>query len=307
MWTSATRPRVAVAEGERFEMSVARSSEAADDVPPSPELGRAAGVPLYAQIRDALHHQIDSHSLPPGAPLPTEEALQARYGVSRSVVRQALGDLADLGLIVRHRGRGSVVAPRPEHRRRADQAGGLRQQVEAGGRHLRTEIVELAADEAPDAAAAEFGGADAWRLERIRRVEDEPLVFMRTWVPRELFPLLSAEGLDGGSLHDWMRTRGVEPQGGPRQLQAVPADEVVAEHLTLAVGVPVLLLQGVTRDQYGRGVEWFTAWHRPDTVFDVDAHVGPRPLGAGGGEELGRVRELVQELGQLLGTQPPRA
>ena len=283
------------------------ASEVTDDVPPPLELGRAAGAPLYAQIRDALRHQIDSHSLPPGAPLPTEEALQARYGVSRSVVRQALGDLADLGLIVRQRGRGSVVAPRPEHRRRADQAGGLRQQVEASGHHLRTEIVELAVDEAPSTAAAALGVIDTWRLERIRRVEDEPLVFMRTWLPRELFPHLSAEDLDGGSLHDWMRARGVEPQGGPRQLQAVPADEAVATHLDLGVGVPVLLLQGVTRDQYGRGLEWFTAWHRPDTVFDVDAHVRPRPPGAGGGEELGRVRELVQELALLLGTQSPQA
>jgi GntR family transcriptional regulator len=281
--------------------------EAADGVASPMELARVAGVPLYAQIRDALRQQIDSHSLPPGAPLPTEEALQVRYGVSRSVVRQALGDLADLGLIVRQRGRGSVVAPRPEHRRRADQAGGLRQQVEAGGQHLSTEIVELAVDEAPSAAAAALGVTDTWRLERIRRVEEEPLVFMRTWLPRELFPHLSAEDLDGGSLHDWMRARGVEPQGGPRQLQAVPADEAVAAHLDVRVGVPVLLLQGVTRDEYGRGLEWFTAWHRPDTVFDVDAQVGPRPPGAGGGEEFGRVRELVQELALLLGAQPPRA
>ena len=288
------------------------ASETTDGVPPPLELGRAAGLPLYAQIRDALRQQIDSHSLPPGAPLPTEEALQARYGVSRSVVRQALGDLADLGLIVRQRGRGSVVAPHPEYRRRADQAGGLRQQVEASGRRLHTEIVGLAADQAPSAAAAALGLTDTWRLERIRRVEDEPLVFMRTWLPRELFPHLSAEDLDGGSLHDWMRARGVEPLVGPRQLQAVPADETVAAHLGLRVGVPVLLLQGVTRDQYGRGLEWFTAWHRPDTVFDVDAQVGVRPPRGGGGAgvsggvmsngELGRARELVQELALLLGT-----
>ena len=54
----------------------------------------------------------------------------------------------------------------------------------------------------------------------------------------------------------------------------MPADEDVATQLDLGVGVPVLLLQGVTRDQYGRGIEWFTAWQRPDTVFDVDADVG---------------------------------
>ena len=80
--------------------------------------------PLYVQIRDAIRQQIDGQSLPPGAPLPTEDELQATYGVSRSVVRQALGQLADWGLIVRQRGRGSVVAPHREHHRRANQAGG---------------------------------------------------------------------------------------------------------------------------------------------------------------------------------------
>ncbi|MFV0461430.1 MAG: UTRA domain-containing protein [Actinomycetales bacterium] len=70
-----------------------------------------------------------------------------------------------------------------------------------------------------------------------------------------------------------MRARGFEPLGGPRQLQAVPADETVATHLDLSVGVPVLLLHGVTQDETGRGLEWFTAWHRPDPVFDVDAQV----------------------------------
>ena len=295
------------------------ASETTDGVSPRSELSRVAGLPLYAQVRDALRQQIDSHSLPPGAPLPTEEALQVRFGVSRSVVRQALGELADLGLIVRQRGRGSVVATRTEHRRRADQAGGLRQQMEARGRHLRTEIVGLTADRAPSAAAAALEVTEAWRLERIRCVEDEPLVFMRTWLPRELFPHLVAEDLDGGSLHDWMRARGFEPLGGPRQLQAVPADETVAARLGLRAGVPVLLLQGVTRDQYGRGLEWFTAWHRPDTVFDVDAQVAARPPRGEGGagvsgaavgdgvmsnRELGRAGELVQELAHLLGTTP---
>jgi GntR family transcriptional regulator len=276
-----------------------------DDVTPQLELTRAAGPPLYVQIRDALRQQIDSQTLPPGAPLPTEEALQVRYGVSRSVVRQALGDLADLGLIVRQRGRGTVVAPRSVRRRRADQAGGLHQQMEASGHSLRTEILELTAAPPPSTAAAALGVTDTWRLERVRRVDDEPMVFMRTWLSRELFPHLSADDLDGGSLHDWMRAQGLEPLGGPRQVQAVPAGDAVAAHLGLRVGVPVLLLQGVTQDQYGRGLEWFMAWHRPDTVFDVDAHVGIRPPGLDGGDDLGAVRALVQELAALIGTQSP--
>jgi GntR family transcriptional regulator len=294
------------------------ASTAADGASASPQIGRAGGPPLYVQVRDVLRQQIESLSLPPGAALPTEEALQAQFGVSRSVVRQALSDLAALGLVVRHRGRGSVVAPRREHRRRADQAGGLRQQMEARGLHLSTEIVSLRLDRAPAAAVAALQVTEAWCLERIRRVEDGPVVYMRTWLPHELFPHLTVDGLDGGSLHDWMRSSGVEPLGGPRQLQAVAADEAVASHLALPAGVPVLLLQGVTRDRHDRGLEWFTAWHRPDIVFDVDAQVGTRPAGAesparadgaatggaAGDDRLDRARELAQELARLLDTPP---
>lgn len=283
------------------------------------EVDRAGAAPLYAQIRDALRQQIDSHTYPPGALLPTEEELQVRYGVSRSVVRQALGELADLGLILRQRGRGSVVAPALEHRRRASQAGGLRQQLQSSGRELRTDVLALAAVQAPTAAAEALGTSDTWYLERRRLVDGAPVIYMRTWLPCATFPDLTIEGLNGGSLHDWMRERGCDPAGGPRQLAAVPADEIVAEHLEIHPGAPVLLLEGVTRDTQGRGLEWFTAWHAPTTVFDVDAHVGPTVAGSTVGptasaaptapapaapqpddDRWSRARELARDLATLL-------
>lgn len=261
------------------------------------ELQRHQG-PLYAQIRDALREQIDGRSLPPGAPLPTEDELQATYGVSRSVIRQALGQLADMGLVVRQRGRGTVVAPRHEHHRRANQAGGLRQQLASAGQDLRTDVVSLSMEEPPTEAAAGLGTTHTWRLERIRSVDDQPVIYMSTWLSADLFPTLSAEELNGGSLHDWMRTLGHQPQGGPRQFQAVPADKVVADHLACRRGEPVLLLQGVTQDSYGRGLEWFSAWHRPHTVFDIDASVNPSPLAPAA--DLSRARLLLEQAQEIL-------
>jgi GntR family transcriptional regulator len=260
-------------------------------------LERSQG-PLYAQIRDAIREQIDGRFLPPGAPLPSEDQLQATYGVSRSVVRQALGQLADMGLVVRQRGRGSVVAPQREHHRRANQAGGLRQQLASAGQELRTEVVSLTVDEPPTDAATALGTTHTWRLERIRSVDDQPVVYMSTWLPAELFPTLSADELNGNSVHDWMRKLGHQPQGGPRQVQAVPANSVVASYLGCKRGEPVLLLQGVTQDFYGRGLEWFSAWHRPHTVFDIDASVDPSPAVAN--SDLSRARTLLEELQQRL-------
>lgn len=254
--------------------------------------------PLYAQIRDALREQIDGRSLPPGAPLPTEDELQASYGVSRSVVRQALGQLAEMGLIVRQRGRGSVVAPQREHHRRANQAGGLRQQLASAGQDLHTQVISLNVEEPPAIASAALGTTHTWRLERVRSVDDQPVVYMTTWLPADLFRTLSAAELNGGSLHDWMRGLGHQPRGGPRQVQAVPADPTVAEHLRCERGEPILLMQGVTQDAFGRGLEWFSAWHRPHTVFDIDASVDPAPESD---PDLSRARELLAEVNRLIG------
>jgi DNA-binding FadR family transcriptional regulator len=54
---------------------------------------------------------ISSGDLGPGDKLPTERALSASVGVSRAVIRTALDTLEERGVIVRHVGRGTFLAP----------------------------------------------------------------------------------------------------------------------------------------------------------------------------------------------------
>lgn len=248
-----------------------------------------------------LRTQILGQHIAPGEHLPGELELQEKFGVARSVIRQALAELADAGLIRREHGRGSVVVPAREHHRRAEQAGGLSRQLAQAGEHLRTVVIDLAAGTAPDVAVPALGTTNAWRIERLRFVDDEPLVFMRSWVSRELFPDLTADGIQG-SLLGYMRSTGVVPVGGPRQLRAVPADPTVAGFLGIDVGTPVLLLQALTNDAQGRALEWSTLWHQPSTVFDVEARVD---AGDSTGPDLRRVRDLVSELSSLIADQRP--
>lgn len=58
---------------------------------------------------------ITSGRLPPGARLPTEQALMAAMGISRTVVREAVAALRAEGLIVTRHGIGSFVAEPLEH------------------------------------------------------------------------------------------------------------------------------------------------------------------------------------------------
>ena len=77
----------------------------------------SAGPPLHVQVAAELRDEIRDHRRPLGSALASEAALQQRFGVARSVVRQALATLVAEGLVERGRGRGSLVAPTREHHR----------------------------------------------------------------------------------------------------------------------------------------------------------------------------------------------
>ena len=67
---------------------------------------------LHAHVVDALVPMIASGELAPGSLLPTEPEMSTRFGVSRSVVREALRVLGEKGLIeVRHGSGTRVTTP----------------------------------------------------------------------------------------------------------------------------------------------------------------------------------------------------
>jgi GntR family transcriptional regulator len=74
------------------------------------ELRRRAEPAAYVQIEEELAERIRTGMLRPGDRIPPERELAEQMQVSRMTVRQALGRLADRGLLVRERGRGTFVS-----------------------------------------------------------------------------------------------------------------------------------------------------------------------------------------------------
>src|SRR5262245_55588136 len=67
------------------------------------------GADRAAAIYQALRRAIIEQALEPGAKLP-EDAIGERFGVSRTLVRHALGRLAGEGLVELRRNHGAAVA-----------------------------------------------------------------------------------------------------------------------------------------------------------------------------------------------------
>lgn len=70
----------------------------------------AAPRSLTAELVTRLAADITSGKLPPGSQLPTEQAMIAATGVSRTVVREAVAALRAEGLVVTRQGVGAFVA-----------------------------------------------------------------------------------------------------------------------------------------------------------------------------------------------------
>ncbi len=64
---------------------------------------------LVQMVADALKENILSGKLKDGERLPTQEELAQQFGVSRTVMREALHTLSSFGLIESHQGRGTFV------------------------------------------------------------------------------------------------------------------------------------------------------------------------------------------------------
>lgn len=78
------------------------------------EMGRVTGVgTLTDRMTDLLKQRIRAGDYPPGTRLPTEQAMAEGFGVSRTVVREAVSRLRADGLVDVRQGRGTeVLAPR---------------------------------------------------------------------------------------------------------------------------------------------------------------------------------------------------
>ncbi|GAA3290200.1 FadR/GntR family transcriptional regulator [Arthrobacter citreus] len=87
---------------------------------------------LTSDLVGALRAEIVEGRISPGDRLPSESALIARHGVSRTVVREAVARLQAEGLIHTRRGSGSfvLVPPTPEHSGTSRPARTLQERVE---------------------------------------------------------------------------------------------------------------------------------------------------------------------------------
>lgn len=239
-----------------------------------PTLDRSSRVPYYYQLKTILLDEIHRLAEADGGPvvLPTERELQETYGVSRSVVRQAIQELVSEGLVVREQGRGTFAVPEKlQHNPQGDgvRTLGLSGYLKGHGMRSSTRLLRRWRATADGAArvALELGtNAAVLRFERLRLADDIPIGLQDVTLPWELAEgLADADLVYGDSSMDYLRARlGTTIGTSTRTIEAIALDPRRAETLKGTPGQPALRVRRTVKDLTGRPVEYFDAVYRGD-------------------------------------------
>lgn len=224
---------------------------------------------IWSSIAVTLRQEIAAGTYTPGARLPTEAALSARFGVNRHTLRRALADLAEAGIVVSRRGSGVFVAARP-----TDYPLGRRvrfhQNVTASGRSPSRRITLL---ETRRAAPGEAGalhlaeGTEVHVVEGVSLVDGQPLAAFRSVFPAARFPGLLTAMEEKSSITTALAVCGLtDYTRRETRLTARLADPVLALALQVRPGAPVLRSVAVNVDAGGAPVEYGTTWFAGDRV-----------------------------------------
>ncbi|SJN39840.1 Transcriptional regulator, GntR family [Microbacterium esteraromaticum] len=230
-------------------------------------IDRRSAAPMYDQLRQLIIDSIEANGLKPGDALPGEHRLCEQYGISRTVVRQALAQLEHEGLVERVKGKGTFVARPRTAESLVHTLAGLYDEVERRGGHVRSDVLrhERIEADADVAAALEIEiGDPVIVLERLRHVDEEAWSLSTTWMPDAVGQYSLDVDLRDTSLYRLLAERGIIATRGVRSAEATIATHEQAQLLGLSSGSALLRLRSVSRDETGRPIEFFLAYHRGD-------------------------------------------
>lgn len=245
-------------------------------IKPGPTTIRRKGpLPYYAQLAEILRRAIADGRWQPGEALPSEAELGSIHGLSRTAVRQALGQLVTEGLVQKEKGRGSFVRRATIAEFTVQELRGFFDEMTERGHLVSERVLDRGLVTAPPEVAGDLQlpmGAKAVRLFRVREVDRVPICETETHLPASRFEAIAGMDLSGKSLYSILRTEfGVAPAGGRRTMESVAAGPSTARNLGVDRAVPLLKVTALNYDDEGIPFEYFTALYRGDsTRFELE-------------------------------------
>lgn len=210
-------------------------------------------IPQYRKLYETLRKHISDGVYKEGDLLPSENEFCQLYGMTRPTVRQALGNLANDGYIIKHQGKGSIVHHLPREIGILSVSGTT---SAVGDRNLKTtiivkpNIIKWPVDFMFTLSDLEKESGCIY-MERVRYLDDVPIFYDISYIANINLPRITSRQFENRSLFQILRDHyRIEIKGGEQRIKAIPASGNISKFLKVNKEQPVLHLERKMETSY---------------------------------------------------------
>lgn len=221
---------------------------------------------LYLQVRDTLVEQIESGKLSPGDTLPGERILADTFDVSRVTIRKCISNMVEEGYIIRHRGKGSVVASRKLNYRLGPLLGIVEEFSETNSileikvlnkcyQKITTDVrnhLELEDD------------SEIYSFSRLILKDKKPLVLNYSYVSHDIGKMIELLDLESDKVYQYLENCGYNVSYAEQVIIAGICNKKEAILLDYKVGQPIIIAKRSTFLENGLPILYEKSIYRGD-------------------------------------------
>ncbi|MFT6139855.1 MAG: phosphonate utilization transcriptional regulator PhnR [Psychromonas sp.] len=222
----------------------------------------------YLKIKETIVEQIDSGRLPARQKIPSERKLANAFSTTRVTLRAALSSLEAEARLYREDRRGWFVCPEPL---RYDPNSTLNFMSMANnqGRVALSELIDARKVLATKQAAALLQVpmlTDIYHINRIRFLEQRPVVYVSNYIKADYFPHLLDHDFTPSLTDVYLKYYAVRYQTTHYRVSTTCLFGEIAQALRAAPGSPAMLVERINYDQNGLLIDFDLEYWRHDAI-----------------------------------------
>lgn len=225
-----------------------------------------SAIPLHVQAEELLRKMMGRAEYQAGKLLPNEVHLSRQLGISRNTLRQATNKLVHEGLLLRKKGVGTVVSKPVDSK--AKNWMSFSQEMKSKGVEIKNYSTTLTWVVPPVEVFKFFGlkkKAKLLKMERVRGDKKNQFVYFVSYFNPKI-GLTGEEDFNRPLYEILERDFSVIAKVSKEEITAVAADAVLAEHLNIHKGDPILKRKRFVFDPGRRPIEYNIGYYKSDSI-----------------------------------------
>jgi len=233
------------------------------------EIEKNVPVPLYYQLKQLILKEINEGNPKVGDSLPTESEISKVLKISRPTIRQALNELVTEGYIYRQKGKGTFVSKPKIDEAFFQKLESFNEEMIKKGLKPSTKVMSFKVIKGIASVNNKLRVSEEEKLiylARLRFANDEPIVYVETYIPYSYCPLLIHEDLSVNSLYSLLEEKfGKKVVRASRKIEAVNSNSMEAKLLNMKKGQAICLVKTLAYTDDELPIEYSVARSRGDS------------------------------------------